>query len=71
MNRITLALVIFGISCSFSIHAQSTLSKYGNDFLSVGAGARALGMGGAHTALTNDVTSGYWNVAGSCFYQKR
>ncbi len=63
MNRITLALlIIFGLSVS--IHAQSVLSKYGNDFLSVGAGARALGMGGAHSALANDVTAGYWNVAG-------
>lgn len=63
MNRITLALlVIFGLSVS--TQAQSTLSKYGNDFLSVGAGARALGMGGAHSALANDVTAGYWNVAG-------
>ena len=63
MYRIILVF-LFLFSCSFSIHAQSSLSKYGNDFLSVGAGARALGMGGAHTALTNDVTSGFWNVAG-------
>lgn len=63
MNRfVTALLVLFGVSTS--IHAQSALSKYGNDFLSVGAGARALGMGGAQTALVNDVTSGYWNVAG-------
>jgi len=39
-------------------------AKYGGDFLSVGAGARALGMGSAHTAITNDVTSAYWNPAG-------
>lgn len=44
--------------------AQSTLAKYGNDFLSIGAGARALAMGGAHTALANDITAGYWNAAG-------
>jgi len=63
MHRIALALLLI-FACSNQILAQSTLSKYGNDFLSVGAGARALGMGGAHTALANDVTSGYWNVAG-------
>lgn len=45
-------------------HAQSDLAKYGNDFLSTGAGARALGMGSAHAAIANDVTAGYWNVAG-------
>jgi len=63
MNRIALALLLY-CGFSISIQAQSTLSKYGNDFLSVGAGARALGMGGAQTALANDVTAGYWNVAG-------
>ncbi len=40
------------------------MAKYGNDFLTTGAGARALGMGGTHSALVNDVTAGYWNVAG-------
>lgn len=44
--------------------AQSAMSKYGGDFLSTGAGARALGMGSAYTAHTNDVTSAFWNVAG-------
>ncbi|GAB5410707.1 MAG: hypothetical protein BalsKO_30720 [Balneolaceae bacterium] len=63
MKRIVSALFIFSF-LSTSTFAQSTLAKYGNDFLSTGAGARALGMGGAHSALANDVTSGYWNVAG-------
>lgn len=39
-------------------------AKYGGDFLSVGGGARPLGMGSAFTAVTNDVLSGYWNPAG-------
>lgn len=56
-----LFIIVFSFSSGY---AQSTLAKYGNDFLSTGAGARALGMGGAHTALANDVTAGYWNVAG-------
>lgn len=38
--------------------------KYSNEFLAVGVGARALGMGNAFTAVANDVTSGYWNPAG-------
>ncbi len=37
---------------------------YGGDFLSVGGGARALGMGGAQTSFVQDITSGYWNPAG-------
>ena len=38
--------------------------KYGGDFLSVGGGARALGMGSAHVSMVRDVTAGYWNPAG-------
>lgn len=41
-----------------------TVAKYGADFLAGGVGARALGMGGATIALTNDVTAGFWNPAG-------
>lgn len=63
MKRIVSALFILSLLSTVSF-AQSTLAKYGNDFLSTGAGARALGMGGAHSSLANDVTAGYWNVAG-------
>ena len=38
--------------------------KYSNEFLAIGVGARALGMGSAYTAAVGDVTSGYWNPAG-------
>lgn len=39
-------------------------AKYAGDFMTIGVGARALAMGGAYVALTNDVTAGYWNPAG-------
>ncbi|MCL4510689.1 MAG: PorV/PorQ family protein [Bacteroidetes bacterium] len=51
----------------FSTRANAggiTLGKYANDFLSIGVGGRALGMGSAFTAVANDVTAGYWNPAG-------
>ncbi len=48
---------------SLGVDAQS-IAKYGAEFLETGVGARALGMGGANIALVNDVTAGYWNVAG-------
>ena len=35
--------------------------KYSNEFLSIGTGARLMGMGGAGTAMVDDVTAGYWN----------
>ena len=38
--------------------------KYSNEFLSIGVGARALGMSNAYIASVNDVTGGYWNPAG-------
>jgi len=34
------------------------------DFLKIGVGARAAGMGNAYTAVTDDVTAVYWNPAG-------
>lgn len=38
--------------------------KYVNEFLTIGVGARALGMSQAQVASVHDVTSGYWNPAG-------
>lgn len=38
-------------------------TKYAGETFSAGVGARALGMGGAATALPGDVTSAYWNPA--------
>jgi hypothetical protein len=37
--------------------------KYSNEFLSIGAGARLMGMGGAGAAMVDDATAGYWNPA--------
>ena len=46
------------------VQAQISIPTYSNDFLSIGVGARGLAMGGAQTAIANDVTAGYWNPAG-------
>lgn len=37
--------------------------KYSNEFLSIGIGARARGMGNANIASTNSVFASYWNPA--------
>ncbi|MFC7669474.1 hypothetical protein ACFQT0_20490 [Hymenobacter humi] len=45
--------------------AQSTKTpKYSNEFLNIGVGARALGMGKVQVSLATDATAGYWNPAG-------
>lgn len=38
--------------------------KYAGEFLNLGVGARALGMGGAFVAISDDATATYWNPAG-------
>jgi hypothetical protein len=61
------AAILFA-ALSFSV-APAVVSaqdapKYSNEFLAIGVGARALGMGSAYVTVVNDVTSGYWNPAG-------
>ncbi len=42
----------------------SKVGAAGAQFLKIGVGARATGMAGAFTAIANDPTALYWNVAG-------
>lgn len=56
------AVMIAVMSCGTAMAQDAP--KYSNEFLAIGVGARALGMGSAYTAVVNDVTSGYWNPAG-------
>ncbi|MCF0205803.1 MAG: PorV/PorQ family protein [Bacteroidales bacterium] len=44
------------------LNAQG-VSKYSNEFLSIGVGARSLGMGTATLSSTNDISATYWNPA--------
>ncbi|MFA6470253.1 MAG: PorV/PorQ family protein [Bacteroidota bacterium] len=41
-----------------------TFGKYAGEFMTIGIGGRALGVGSAYVALANDVTASYWNPAG-------
>ena len=52
-----------------SVSAQGT--KYAGEFLRIGVGPRALGMGGAFVGVADDVTAGYWNPAGLAFLSGR
>lgn len=60
--RILLSFILL-FAATTSI-AQDLAPKYSNEFLSVGVGADAFGMGNAVVAQTNNVNSGYWNPAG-------
>jgi len=43
---------------------QASTPKYSNEFLSIGVGARSLGMSNAQVSVADNVTAGYWNPAG-------
>ncbi|MDO8549854.1 MAG: PorV/PorQ family protein [Ignavibacteria bacterium] len=47
-----------------NLNAQTVFGKYAGEFMAIGVGGRALGMGGAFTAIANDITAGYYNPAG-------
>ena len=60
-------LNIFIIHCALLLPLQlfaANTAKYAGEFLAIGVGGRALGLGGAYSALVGDVTAGYWNPAG-------
>jgi hypothetical protein len=66
MNKITLRFfLVAALTICWSVtEAQVATPKYSNEFLNIGVGARALGMGNVQAAIANDATAGYWNPAG-------
>lgn len=57
-------IVIFFLAQLTGFGAFAQAPKYSNEFLTLGVGARALGMAGAQVSHVSDVTAGYWNPAG-------
>lgn len=47
----------------FCLVASAQFTKYSNEFLNIGAGARGMSMAGAQSASVSDGTAGYWNPA--------
>jgi hypothetical protein len=58
--------LLTSISLTLTSYSQdgNLAPKYSNEFLSIGVGADALGMGNAVVAQTDNVNSAYWNPAG-------
>ncbi len=63
MRRFLLPIVCF-LPVLHAAAGSFGVGKYAGEFISLGVGGRALGMGGAYVAMANDVTAGYWNPAG-------
>ncbi len=66
MKFLKCLLTIIVLTAAVEAEAQQS-SKSGTtaaQFLKIGIGARAVGMGSAFTATANDITSVYWNPAG-------
>lgn len=60
MKRIlVVSFLLLGLSAS-----GGWATKYAGEFMALGVGARALGMGGAFVSLADDATAAYWNPAG-------
>jgi len=66
LQQMTPFKIILGVSFMLNIGQLfgQNATKYSNEFLQIGVGARSLGMGGASVASANDVYAGYWNPAG-------
>src|SRR5262249_40826491 len=47
-----------------ALAAPAGATKYAGEFMKIAVGARAVGMGGAFSAVADDATSPYWNPAG-------
>lgn len=58
-NLVFILFLLYSVSI---VNAQAP--KYSNEFLAIGVGSQALGLGKAVSATTNDITAAYWNPAG-------
>nr|HQV31862.1 hypothetical protein [Calditrichia bacterium] len=66
---VILILFLGGILTQGTLFAQNTTSinRAGTtaaQFLKIGVGGRAIGMGNAYTAIAEDITAVFWNPAG-------
>ena len=61
MKKFSVLLTVFVLAFSF-VNAAET--NYAGEAMSIGVGARPLGMGGTFAAIADDASTSYWNAAG-------
>jgi hypothetical protein len=59
------------VACHLPLATCHSQESSGAAFLKIDVGARAIGMGGAFTALANDASAAYWNPAGLAQLSRR
>ena len=64
MNKQAVRMVACLLFLPAVLLARADDGGHAGAFLKLGAGARGPGMGGAFTAIANDISSCYWNPAG-------
>src|SRR4030067_505451 len=69
MSRSSVPLVLAAAVSLLASPASAT--KYAAEFLKIPVGPRAMGMGGAFTAVADDATAPYWNPAGMVYLPYR
>jgi len=63
-NIIITLMIIALLSVPMSAQSVSKVGTTAANFLKIGVGARAIGMGGAYVSLANDASAMFWNPAG-------
>jgi hypothetical protein len=65
------SLLVALVAVSAIAGTARAADKYAGEFLKVGAGARAMGMGGAFVSVADDASAAWWNPAGLSFLTRR
>ncbi|HTP78994.1 MAG TPA: hypothetical protein VMM57_01180 [Bacteroidota bacterium] len=56
-------IFLLGMLSPAGLLLSQVIGTYAGEFMAIGVGGRALGLGGAHVALADDASAGYWNPA--------
>src|SRR5689334_21034223 len=64
-------VIAWAAALALVLPATAGATRYAGEFLRIGVGARALGMGSAFVGLADDGTASYWNPAGLATLSER